>query len=85
MCSSFSAGRCQIADRRLQPRQGLFEEFQIGSGQVIPGFEEAVMGLDLGQSRTTRIEPDQAYGPRNEQMVITFNRDRFPEGRRRSP
>ena len=46
-------------------------EFQIGANQVIPGFEAAVMGLDVGQKRATRIEPDQAYGPRRDEMVIT--------------
>ena len=55
-------------------------EFQIGANQVIPGFEAAVLGLDLGQSRTTRIEPDQAYGPRRDEMLITVGKERFPEG-----
>ena len=55
-------------------------EFQIGANQVIPGFEAAVLGLDLGQSRTTRIEPDQAYGPRRDEMMITVGKERFPEG-----
>ncbi len=54
-------------------------EFQIGANQVIPGFEAAVMGLDVGQKRTTRIEPDQAYGPRRDEMVITVGKERFPE------
>lgn len=55
-------------------------EFQIGANQVIPGFEAAVLGLDLGQSRTTRIEPDQAYGPHRDEMLITVGKERFPEG-----
>ncbi len=55
-------------------------EFKIGANQVIPGFEAAVLGLDLGQSRTTRIEPDQAYGPRRDEMLITVGKERFPEG-----
>ena len=54
-------------------------EFQIGANQVIPGFEAAVKGLDVGQKRTTRIEPEQAYGPRRDEMVITVGKERFPE------
>lgn len=54
-------------------------EFFIGANQVIPGFEAAVLGLEVGQGRKTRIEPEQAYGPRREEMVITVGKDRFPE------
>lgn len=54
-------------------------EFLIGANQVIPGFEAAVLGLEVGQGRKTRIEPEQAYGPRREEMVITVGKDRFPE------
>ena len=54
-------------------------EFAIGAKQVIPGFETAVLGLAVGQGRKTRIEPEQAYGPRREEMLITVGKDRFPE------
>ena len=54
-------------------------EFSIGANQVIPGFEAAVLGLEVGQGRKTRIEPEQAYGPRREEMLITVGKDRFPE------
>ena len=55
-------------------------EFSIGANQVIPGFEAAVLGLEVGQTRITRIEPEQAYGPRREEMLLTVGKDRFPEG-----
>ena len=54
-------------------------EFSIGANQVIPGFDAAVLGLEVGQGRKTRIEPEQAYGPRREEMLITVGKDRFPE------
>ena len=55
-------------------------EFTIGTGQVIPGFEEAVIGLEPGGSARTRIEADQAYGPRREELRISVARDQFPDG-----
>ncbi|MEJ2481876.1 MAG: peptidylprolyl isomerase [Gemmatimonadota bacterium] len=55
-------------------------EFTIGTGQVIPGFEEAVIGLEPGASARTRIEPEQAYGPRREDLRIPIARDQFPDG-----
>ncbi len=53
-------------------------EFTIGTGQIIPGFEEAVIGMNPGESRTTNIPADQAYGPHHEDMVVTVDRDQFP-------
>ena len=55
-------------------------EFRVGSGEVIPGFDAAVLGLDEGASVTKRIEPEQAYGEKRAEMVLTVGKDRFPEG-----
>lgn len=53
-------------------------QFTIGSGQVIPGFEEAVIGMTPGDSKTTEIPVDKAYGPRNEEIVMQVPLDQFP-------
>ncbi|MBI3333997.1 peptidylprolyl isomerase [Candidatus Pacearchaeota archaeon] len=37
-------------------------EFQIGSGQVIPGFEKAVLGMQVGQEKEFTLKPEEAYG-----------------------
>lgn len=42
--------------------------FVVGSGQVIPGFDNAVIGLHQGQTREVTIKPEEAYGMPNEQM-----------------
>jgi len=52
--------------------------FTLGSGQVIPGFEEAVMGMEVGESKNVQIPADKAYGPRNEELVIEAPRDQVP-------
>jgi len=39
-------------------------EFTLGTGQVIPGFEKAVLGMMLGELKTVHITSDEAYGPR---------------------
>lgn len=54
-------------------------EFTIGDEQVISGFEEAVVGMNPGESKTTQIPADQAYGPHNEEMMLEVNRDQLPE------
>jgi len=53
-------------------------EFQIGGGQVIPGFEQATIGMDIGESKSIHIPSDEAYGPYEQDMVITVDRGEFP-------
>lgn len=48
-------------------------EFVIGSGRMIRGFDQAVVGMNPGQTRTVIIPPDQGYGRRNESMVGVIN------------
>jgi peptidylprolyl isomerase len=43
--------------------------FTIGLGHVIPGFENALLGLQAGDTVTVTIEPDQAYGARHEELA----------------
>ena len=52
--------------------------FTIGSGQVIPGFDEAVTGMAKDEKKNVTIPADQAYGPRNDEMVIQVPRDQVP-------
>jgi peptidylprolyl isomerase len=48
--------------------------FMIGSHQVIPGFENALIGLKAGQTKTVNIPVDQAYGPYNPAYIYVVNR-----------
>ncbi len=54
-------------------------EFTIGEGQVIRGFEDAVIGMNAGESTTTKILAEDAYGPHREEMVIVVDRARLPQ------
>jgi len=53
-------------------------QFNIGSGQVIPGFEEAVTGMTVGEKKTAQIPCDKAYGERNASMVMVVDRKHVP-------
>jgi peptidylprolyl isomerase len=55
-------------------------EFTLGAGSTIAGFEKAVLELEVGQSQTVTIPAAEAYGPYNEQMVMTFNLKELPAG-----
>jgi len=54
-------------------------EFEVGGGMVIPGFDDGVTGMAIGEKKTATIPADQAYGPKQEEMVMEFPKDRFPE------
>lgn len=53
-------------------------EFTLGEGQVIPGFEEAVLGMTPGESKTITIVADEAYGPYRDDLILAVGRDQFP-------
>ncbi len=53
--------------------------FTVGAGQVIPGFEKAVIGMKVGQEKTVTITPDEGYGQRDERFVFQYPIDQFPE------
>lgn len=55
-------------------------EFAVGSGQVIAGFDEGVIGMAVGESKVVHIPVDKAYGERNEEMVITAPLEHVPPG-----
>jgi FKBP-type peptidyl-prolyl cis-trans isomerase 2 len=45
-------------------------QFTIGDGEIIPGFEEAVVGMSVGETRTAEIPSEQAYGPHQPELVV---------------
>lgn len=54
-------------------------EFTVGGGQVIPGFENAVAGMAVGESKTVTIPPEEAYGQKNPGMVHEVPRGEIPD------
>ncbi|QZD93190.1 FKBP-type peptidyl-prolyl cis-trans isomerase [Qipengyuania xiapuensis] len=54
------------------------QDLQLGSGQIFPQIEEALTGLEVGQSATVAIDSDNAFGPRREELVIDIPRANLP-------
>lgn len=54
-------------------------EFTVGEGQLIPGFEEAVDGMELNDEKTVTIEADEAYGQKNDDFIQEFPKDSLPD------
>jgi peptidylprolyl isomerase/FKBP-type peptidyl-prolyl cis-trans isomerase SlpA len=53
--------------------------FTIGENRVIPGFESAVVGMEPGDTKTTEIDPEQAYGEHRDDMVMELDREQIPD------
>ncbi|HSR35855.1 MAG TPA: peptidylprolyl isomerase [Desulfurivibrionaceae bacterium] len=51
--------------------------FQIGDQSVMPAFEQAVIGMAAGESKTITLAPEEAYGTRREELVLEVPRDTF--------
>jgi peptidylprolyl isomerase len=52
----------------------------LGGGEVIPGFDAAILGMSVGEEKAITIAPDEAYGDRNEALVQTIARDQIRLG-----
>ncbi len=63
------------SSRQREPLQ-----FVVGSGQLIPGFDNAVLGLSIGESVTVRLAAADAYGEARTDLVITVPIDQAPPG-----
>jgi len=55
-------------------------ELTLGKGQMISGFEKAVVGMKVGESKTVTIPAEEAYGKRHEDLVTEVPREELPEG-----
>ena len=55
-------------------------EATLGQGMLIPGFENGLIGMSIGESKTVEIEPENAYGTYNNDMVQEVPLSQVPEG-----
>jgi FKBP-type peptidyl-prolyl cis-trans isomerase 2 len=67
----------QVFDTSLARNEPL--EFTIGAGQMIKGFNDAVLGMMLNEQKTVTLAPEDAYGVRNEQYIISVPISQLPE------
>ncbi len=54
-------------------------EFTLGEGSVIQGLEDSLSGMEEGESKTTTISSDKAYGPYRDDMIIEVDKEKLPE------
>jgi len=54
-------------------------EFTIGEKNMLPGFENAVVGMETGDTKTITLPPEQAYGLPKKELVSVMQRSGFPK------
>ncbi|MGQ9863149.1 MAG: FKBP-type peptidyl-prolyl cis-trans isomerase [Bacteroidia bacterium] len=64
-----------VFDRSEEP-----VEFTIGQGELIPGFEEALIGMQVGEKKTFTLSPEKAFGAYNQEWVIELPKSILPAG-----
>ena len=72
---TFDDGEVFDSSREVDPL-----EFEVGAGQVIQGFDDAVIGMKVGETKNVRLLEDEAYGPYNPEMVFDADPSQFEEG-----
>jgi len=60
-------------------------EFEVGSGQIIKGFDDAVVGMNKGEEKDIKIKPTEAYGNHNPKLVKKIPRGEFPKDKKLEP
>jgi len=53
-------------------------QFTVGSGEIIEGFEDIVIGMQVGETRKQLVSADKAYGPHHGEGVLEVEREMFP-------
>jgi peptidylprolyl isomerase len=54
-------------------------EFKLGEGQILPGVEKGIEGMNVGESKTIKVPPEQAYGQHRKELVEEVGRNQFPK------
>jgi len=55
-------------------------EVALGKGQVIPGFEKAILGMKVGDNKTVTISVNDAYGPSLKELIFEVTKDKLSDG-----
>jgi FKBP-type peptidyl-prolyl cis-trans isomerase 2 len=72
-------GKLESGEVFATSREGLPPEITLGKEQIISGFEKGIMGMEPGDTKTFKVSPEEAFGPRREALIINVKKSDFPE------
>ena len=71
-------GRLENGEVFSKPKEDEPFEFTLGSGELIPGFEKGIVGMEVGETKTITSPPEEAFGPRHEQFLFDLRKSDLP-------
>jgi len=54
-------------------------DLTLGTGELIPGVERTIVGMEVGEKKTIAVPPEQAYGPKQEDLMVEIDKSNLPE------
>lgn len=60
-------------------KRGSTLDFKVGGGQMIKGFDNALIEMEVGEKKTVTLNPEDAYGNYNETAIIPVPKTQFPD------
>ncbi len=60
-------------------------EFEVGAGEVVQGFDDAVVGMEEGETKEVTVPPEKGYGEHSEENVVEYDREEFREALGQEP
>jgi len=54
-------------------------EFEAGAGQIIPGLDKEIIGMEKDQEKELKVSVEEAYGPRNSELIKKFPKSQIPD------
>lgn len=54
-------------------------KFELGTGYLLPGFEEAILGMRVGDKKKLRLPPEKAFGKKSDELIVTFPKTVVPD------
>jgi FKBP-type peptidyl-prolyl cis-trans isomerase 2 len=53
-------------------------DFKVGDGEVMPGIEQGVIGMSVGETKTITMPPEEAFGKRHNELIVEVTKNEFP-------
>ena len=72
-------GRLENGEVFVKSEEDQPVDLTLGTGELIPGVERAIVGMEVGEKKTIAVPPEQAYGPKQEDLMVEIDKSNLPE------
>ena len=72
-------GRLENGEVFVKSEEDQPVDLTLGTGELIPGVERTIVGMEVGEKKTIAVPPEQAYGPKQEDLMVEIDKSNLPE------